>query len=61
MQSVTLKIRKKGKLSCAEIIEKKIFDELCSFQRSQKRGEVVINVCDVFRSLNPSYGFRKTS
>lgn len=44
-QSVTLKIRKKGKLSCAEIIEKYFFDELRSFQKVTKERSVINVMC----------------
>lgn len=59
MQSVTLKIRKKGKLSYAEIIEKYFLMNDDPFRRSPKTGGMVINVYDVCRYLHPRFESRK--
>lgn len=59
MQSVTLKIRKKANYPVQRLLKNIFLMNYAPFKRSQKRRGVLINACDVFRCLNPSYGFRK--
>lgn len=60
MQSVTLKNRKKANDPVQRLLKNIFLMNYAPFKRSPKR-EAVINVCDMFKSLNPSYGFRKAS
>lgn len=61
MQSVILKTRKKENYPMQRLLKNIFLMNYAPLERSQKKGGVVINVRNVFRSINPSHGFRKAS